>query len=84
MANEYKSMAIERAKHLSEFLSFTVDHEVLVCADGTIDNMAVKFMDTYGNASPLYVSGSTWKDLYNSLCAIEDAIEFIIVAPRED
>ena len=37
-------------------------------------------MDTYGAAADLYVSGSTWKDLYDSLCAIENAIAFIIVA----
>lgn len=77
MATNYKAMACERVKHLQEFLEFTVDHEVLVCSAGP---KTVKFMDSYGSAADLYVSGTTWKDLHNSLCAIEDAIAFTILA----
>lgn len=83
MAIDYAIESGNRAKHLAEFLGFTIDHEVLVCSDGS-DKKTVKFIDTYGKAEPLYVSGTTWKDLYMSLCAIEDAISFTIVAGMDD
>ena len=79
---DYKRLAIDRAKHLCEFLGFTIDHNVTVCADGSIESKSFKFMDTYGAAEPLYVSGTTWKDVYLSLCAIEDAVEFTVIAGR--
>ena len=45
--------------------------------------MCVKYMDAQGYAPDLYVSGSTWTDLYNSLCAIEDAIEFAATCGKD-
>lgn len=83
MAIDYAIEAGNRAKHLAEFLGFTVDHEVLVCSDG-YDSMTVKFIDTSGKAEPLYVSGTTYRDLYMSLCAIEEAISFTTVAGMSD
>ena len=80
----YKKMAIDRALHLREFLGFTIDKDVLVCSDGPITNKTFKFMDDAGRAAPLYVSGTTWKDVYMSLCAIEDAVAFTIEAGMED
>ena len=84
MADDYKDMAISRAKHLREFLGFVTDSEVLVCADGSIENKCFKFIDARGTAAPLYVSGTSWHDLYLSLCAIEDAVSFTIEAGRDD
>lgn len=71
----------DRALHLCEFLEFVTDTKVLVCAEG---DLGMKFMAADGSASPLYVSGSTLRDLYDSMCAIEDAISFTIEAGRED
>lgn len=87
MANDYKKKAIEQAKHLSDTLGVVVDHNVLVCAVTPLDDdntKIVKFMDTYGNAAPLYVPATNWKDLFMSLRAIDEAVTFILTAPEQD
>lgn len=80
-SHEYKKLAIERIKHLQEFLEFTTDKEVLVASLG---DKAVKFMSSGGYAEPFVVDGKTWNDFYVNLCTIEDAIAFVVMAARED
>ena len=77
-----RSDTIDRINHLAgEVIPFLTDHDVTWEWDGPL---SVKFTDTDGIAEPLYVSGSTWRDLYDSLCAIEDAYDFYIALVRED
>ena len=76
-----KQDAIERAEHLREFLAFTCDSEVAIAPNGEI---GVMYVDAMGVAEPLYVSATTWTDLYLSLCAIEDAVSFNVVCGREE
>ena len=77
-----RSDTLDRINHLAnEVIPFLTDHEVTWKWDGPL---SVEFRDVDGIAEPLYVSGSTWRDLYDSLCAIEDAYDFYITLARED
>jgi len=74
---EYRKRCEERAVHLQRFFYEMTDVEPLISFSK--EHRYVKYTDPSGVASPLFIDGKTWKDMYINLCEVEEAIGFMTV-----